>query len=122
MHMLDLIWKSAVIYAALILFMRLMGKRQLGDLELSELIVTVLISEVAAAPLVEKDAALTDGNAFFAGIRTVELHGEKCEAPSATVREAIYPGSPGTDRSVPDEEKSLYPRRIDGVASKPGNS
>ena len=61
MHMLDLMWKSVVIYVALILFMRLMGKRQLGDLEVSELIVTVLISEVASAPLVEQDATLADG-------------------------------------------------------------
>ena len=61
MYMLDLMWKSVVIYVALILFMRLMGKRQLGDLEVSELIVTVLISEVASAPLVERDATLADG-------------------------------------------------------------
>ena len=49
---------SIVIYAGLVLLMRLMGKRQLGDLELSELIVTILISEIAAQPILDENATL----------------------------------------------------------------
>ena len=51
--MMQIFLNSVVIYAALLLLMRLIGKRQLGELELSELVVTILISEVAARPLVE---------------------------------------------------------------------
>lgn len=47
---------SVIIYAALVTLMRLIGKRQLGELELPELIVTFLISEVASEPLVDPDA------------------------------------------------------------------
>lgn len=58
-------WKvfinAVVIYAALILLMRLMGKRQLGDLELSELIVTVLISQVASTPIIEPERSIWAG-------------------------------------------------------------
>lgn len=52
---------SIIIYAALILLFRLMGKRQLGDLELSELIVTVLISEVASTPITNPEEPLWVG-------------------------------------------------------------
>lgn len=38
--------------------MRLIGKRQLGQLELSELIVTILISEVAAEPILHPDVSV----------------------------------------------------------------
>ena len=49
---------SVIIYAALVALMRLIGKRQLGELELPELIVTFLISEVASEPLVDPDAPI----------------------------------------------------------------
>jgi len=52
---------AIIIYAALILLFRLMGKRQLGDLELSELIVTVLISEVASTPITNPEEPLWVG-------------------------------------------------------------
>ncbi len=56
-----ILFHSAVIYAALVIFMRLMGKRQLGELEPSELIVTILISEVSATPIVDPKKPLYYG-------------------------------------------------------------
>ncbi len=61
MDMLQLFLRSIAIYGALILLFRLMGKRQLGDLELSELLVTVLISQVASTPLVDSEKPLWTG-------------------------------------------------------------
>ena len=52
------IGNSILIYAGLMLLIRLMGKRQLGEMELSELVVTILISEVAARPIAEEHASL----------------------------------------------------------------
>ena len=52
---------SIIMYALLILFMRVMGKRQLGQLEPSELVVTILISEVASTPMAEPDKPLYYG-------------------------------------------------------------
>ena len=49
---------SIIIYAGLTLLMRLTGKRQLGELELSELLVTFLISEIAAKPIIDPDGTL----------------------------------------------------------------
>lgn len=41
--------------------MRIMGKRQLGEIELSELVVTVLISDIAAHPLQDIGIPLMNG-------------------------------------------------------------
>ena len=60
-YKLELFLKTLVIYGALILLMRLIGKRQLGELELSELVVTILMSNIAAAPLTQRDSSLTEG-------------------------------------------------------------
>jgi len=56
--MLKLFLHSVLIYMSLLLLMRIIGKRQLGELELSELVVTILISEVAAQPLVSENHRL----------------------------------------------------------------
>ena len=56
-----IVLNSVIMYALLILFMRLMGKRQLGQLEPSELVVTILISEVASAPMADPERPLSCG-------------------------------------------------------------
>ena len=50
-----IIFNSIVIYASLVAFMRLLGKRTLGQLEPSELVVTILISDVAATPICDPE-------------------------------------------------------------------
>lgn len=59
--MLIQFFKTILIYFLLLLLMRLEGKRQLGDLELGELIVTILISEMASVPLAEPERPLWVG-------------------------------------------------------------
>jgi len=61
MPMITMIVNAIIIYTVLILLFRLTGKRQLGDLELSELIVTVLISEVASTPITNPEDPLWVG-------------------------------------------------------------
>lgn len=43
--------RTLIVFAALILSLRIMGKRQLGELEPIELVVAVLISNIASQPL-----------------------------------------------------------------------
>ncbi len=43
--------RTIIIYFFTILSLRMLGKRQIGELEPSELVVTIIISEVAAAPV-----------------------------------------------------------------------
>ena len=51
--------RTLVIYGLLIMIMRFMGKRQLGELEIADLVTTLLISEVASLPLTDPDVPLT---------------------------------------------------------------
>ncbi len=57
--MLLLLFRTAIIYIFMIIAIRLTGKRQVGELQLSELITAFLISEVAATPLSDPDIPLT---------------------------------------------------------------
>lgn len=54
-------FRTIIIFFSLLTAMRLMGKRQLGEIELSELVVAVLISNVAAQPLQDISIPLING-------------------------------------------------------------
>ncbi|MBR5314616.1 MAG: DUF421 domain-containing protein [Clostridia bacterium] len=56
--MYTLVGKTVIIYLFLLVAVRLMGKRQLGDLELSEFVVTIMLSELAVLPLANKNVSL----------------------------------------------------------------
>jgi uncharacterized membrane protein YcaP (DUF421 family) len=56
--MLKILLRTLLIYGFLILIMRFMGKRQLGELEITDLVTTLLISEIASLPLTEEDIPL----------------------------------------------------------------
>lgn len=43
--------RAIILYVAVIACIRIMGKRQIGELQPSELVITILISEVAAIPM-----------------------------------------------------------------------
>lgn len=49
--MLSILLRTVIVYLILIGTMRLMGKRQLGELEVSELVTTLLVSEIASLPI-----------------------------------------------------------------------
>lgn len=49
--MLTIILRAALLYFFVIIGLRLMGKRQIGEMQPGELVVTLLISEMAAIPL-----------------------------------------------------------------------
>ena len=57
--MLTVFLRTAIIYFMLILAMRLMGKRQIGELEVSDLVTTLLISEIATLPITEPELPLS---------------------------------------------------------------
>ena len=59
--MLIIFARTLIIFASILFFMRLLGKRQLRELELSELVVSVLIADVAATPLQDIGIPLLNG-------------------------------------------------------------
>lgn len=56
--MINVLLRGVIVYIAVILAVRLMGKRQIGELQPSELVVTILLSEIAAMPLENGSAPL----------------------------------------------------------------
>lgn len=89
----DILFNSAVIYAVLMLFMRLMGKRQLGELEPSDLIVTILISEVSATPISSPEKPLYYGIAPAATLFALDLVVSLLMAKSVRLR-SLFSGKP----------------------------
>ncbi len=56
--MLTILIRTLIIYGSLIVTMRFMGKRQLGELEISDLVTTLLLSEIASLPITSPDIPL----------------------------------------------------------------
>ena len=59
--MISVIIRTVILYIAVTFAIRLMGKRQIGDMQPSELVITLLISEIAAIPLQDKDQPVLSG-------------------------------------------------------------
>ena len=56
--MASILIRTIIIYILLNVMIKMMGKRQIGELEVNELVSTLLISEIAAIPISESDEAL----------------------------------------------------------------
>lgn len=59
--MLAIIIRTLILYIILTLGIRLMGKRQIGDMQPNELVVTLVISEIAAIPLQDSNQPILNG-------------------------------------------------------------
>ena len=53
--------RTLIMYGAILISVRLMGKRQISQLQTSELVVTLLISELAVMPIQQHDDPLWNG-------------------------------------------------------------
>ncbi len=56
--MLTTIIRTVILYFSAVISVRLMGKRQIGELQPTELVVTILLSEIAAIPIQDNDIPL----------------------------------------------------------------
>ena len=65
--------RAALIYVVLVAALRVMGKRQLGDLQPSELVVTLLIADMAAVAMQDTASPLFSGLIPIAVLVSLEL-------------------------------------------------
>ena len=56
--MLTIFIRTVLIYLILTVTMRLMGKRQLGELDVGELVITILLSEIASLPITNPEKSM----------------------------------------------------------------
>ena len=59
--MLIIFTRAVILYVALLLVMRLMGKRQIGEMQPFEFIITLLIAELACVPMTDVSIPLSYG-------------------------------------------------------------
>ena len=59
--MISIIIRTIILYVVVTFAIRIMGKRQIGDMQPNELVITLLISEIAAIPLQDADQPLIVG-------------------------------------------------------------
>lgn len=65
--------RTVIIYLLLVAAMRIMGKRQLGDLQPAELVVTLLVADMAAVAMEDSGAPLFSGLIPLAVLVSLEL-------------------------------------------------
>ena len=65
--------RTLIVYAVLIMIMRFMGKRQLGELEISDLVTTFLISEIASLPMTNTEIPLSHAVLPILGLTSLEV-------------------------------------------------
>ena len=58
--MLICLFRAAIIYFLILAAMRILGKRQIGDLQPSELVITILLSEIFAIPMQDTKIPLVE--------------------------------------------------------------
>ena len=71
--MLICFFRAVILYVMLILAVRLMGKRQLGQMEATEFVVTMLIADLAAVPMQDESIPLLDGLIPILVVLSIEL-------------------------------------------------
>jgi len=59
--MLIVFFRAVILYMTVFIVIRLMGKRQVGEMQPSELIVTIMTADIATAPLESIDTPLLNG-------------------------------------------------------------
>ena len=57
--MITILIRTIILYLILNIAMRLMGKRQIGELEISDFVTTLLISEIASLPITDNSIPLS---------------------------------------------------------------
>ena len=65
--------RTVILYSILILVIRLMGKRQLGEMEPMEFVVTMLLANLAAVPMQETGIPLLAGLIPILVVLSMEL-------------------------------------------------
>ena len=71
--MWTMIWRTVLFHGILILTVRLLGKRQIGEMEPSEFVVTMLLANLATIPMEEPDRPIMHGLVPIALVIAAEM-------------------------------------------------
>lgn len=104
--MLVAFFRTFILYLVIIFGMRLMGKRQLGELQPSELVITIIISNIATLPIEEIETPLFLGLLPILSLVTFEVIISTINLKSRWTRRLFY-GKPAivVQDGVVDQKK-----------------
>ena len=71
--MLITFFRAIVLYIIVLIVMRLMGKREIGQLQPFELAISIMIADLAAVPMAELGIPLTNGILPILGLLVMHL-------------------------------------------------
>ena len=89
-----IIVRTAIMYLIVIFSLRFMGKKQIGQLQPSELAIAIMISELASIPLESKDVPLLSGIIPVLVLVVLEIAVSYAELKSIKLRK-LFTGKPG---------------------------
>lgn len=87
--------RTLIMYIFVVGALRLMGKRQIGELEASELVVTIIISDIAAIPITNIEVPLLTNAAAILVLMVLEMALSYLAYRNTAVRMVLY-GKPST--------------------------
>lgn len=85
-----IIIRTVIIYAALLAAMRFLGKRQLGEMELSEFVVAALIADLASHPLQDLGIPMINGLVPIMTLFCCEVIISRCALKSTRIQAILY--------------------------------
>lgn len=71
--MLKTVYRISVMYFVSILLLRLAGKREVAQLEVSELVTSFMVSEIACMPITDPEVPLVDAIVFSTAVIILEI-------------------------------------------------
>ena len=81
--------RATVLYIAVIFLIRIMGKRQIGELQPSELVITILISEIASIPMQDNNIPILNSVVALFALVAYEIFSSVLSLKSNKLRSLI---------------------------------
>lgn len=110
--MTEVVIRTLIVYATVILSIRIMGKRQIGDMQPGELVITILISDLAAAPIIDRKIPIIIGALPIVVLVIIEVVVSKLVLRSIFVRRVMNGHSAIIIRDGKINQKLLKKLRI----------
>ena len=84
------LFRTILLYILIIFSLRVMGKRQLGELQPSEFVITILISNIATLPIENSDVPLILGIVPILTLMCFEVILSVCALKNLKLRRLIW--------------------------------
>ena len=101
-----------ILYALVLVCMRLMGRRQIGELQTSELVITILLSQIASIPLENNDIPLLNSATAILVLTALEILFSALALKSQKLRKLMQGNPIAVIRDGTVDQKAMKKLRI----------